>query len=1071
MPLSDHHYRRTPMLDTINVGENIIFALDHITRSKQSTKRFAFIPINDKDVEELTQQNNHMYEILPPDMPVKLYFDLEMVRDNFTQDEMNHCCEEFIYFMACEIQKVFGITLTMKNNDIVIQDSCRKNKLSFHIIINQQLFFSSVSDVKLFIQYLRLRFENPETEDERQTVELLTYSTDKGERRFIFDCVPYSSYQNFRFMGQSKIGSEHVLINHTPYWMGIDTFVRLYSPPNSKEMVQRSHLETLLKKYAQTQAITKKIEKQREGMHHCANSNQGVFNTIGETLQDKQGIPTENLIKLPMWKRCLYLIPNTVQDQIVYRNVAMAVKGAGGDLETFLDWAKISNKYTGANWARSNWAKLNTQERNERCYATPFLRSLAIQCKPEYFRGADTTLDRYFELNTDGVHVIKETSKFVSQEGTSNADDIFHPAKHLILHAYLGRGKTTAIKRLLNNYTSYLFLSSRQTFATFVASEFDDSCCYLDCNVAEYNHPRFIISIESLHKIKKKDYDIVCLDESESLLAQFSSTTMQGNQLETWNILSEIIKNAKKVVYADAFLTTRTIDVVRHFANQTNDQITLIQNETSPVERKVKEIIPDVFCQTLLDKVKNNKKIYACYSSANKLVKDVNRLKGAAMENEQVEKKMNDALIYHSKVDDSTFESLKTINQSWHSSSMVITSPSNTVGCSYSPDEPPDFHEIMVNAFPTCTVRDSFQTFARVRHLKDNQMTFCFPTAQQLNFCKRRFNLQFDLFDEYEKYCIDKKDTMSAIIYKLIDVRKQQDETDSCSNLRAILKTHQEHTETPEVLRRLYYFNLYEETVSAIHYVKMFKCFLRKCGYVQEDVGKKKELSDMKENELDGSLAMLIFKEERYENVHVFKNDNERDFVAQAIRAKRATAIQKLQMRKYWFDKLVSTTAYTEEERSLLFHRVYQTTHGEKYIKNLRMFHDDKVHRVMERDYLESFELNNMHGSQLAIIKDINQILGLIIHPVVEKQIISREQIDNLLPYLQKNKKLIYTTFKLRNRLKDQELINARTAGFIIKAIYSEWCGASFSSFKMKKTPNAYHVKNIHFVNFSKSLF
>ena len=79
---------------------------------------------------------------------------------------------------------------------------------------------------------------------------------------------------------------------------------------------------------------------------------------------------------------------------------------------------------------------------------------------------------------------------------------------------------------------------------------------------------------------------------------------------------------------------------------------------------------------------------------------------------------LSNALVYHAKVSDSVFDSLDNINTSWKAASMVITSPTNTIGCSYSPEGEPDFNAVYVNATPTCCVRDTFQTQMRVRHLK-----------------------------------------------------------------------------------------------------------------------------------------------------------------------------------------------------------------------------------------------------------------------------------------------------------------------------------------------------------------
>lgn len=1017
-----------------NVKENILLSTD--TMKKSGNKSFRYLPLQDKEFnEQYLQSNRHMYEILPPTEKVKLYFDLEMEYEGLEDSHKQYCCEEFIYFVACEIKKVFGITLLMEENDLVIEDSCRTNKLSYHVIVNNKLYFNTVADMKLFILYLQNRFMNPETEEEIATVKLLTYDTPKGETRFIFDPIPYGSFQNFRFIGQSKIGTEFTLKNWTPYWSGIDTFVRLYYGEGDRKLISREMLENL-KGYEEQK--TKSVKKQQKTTMGNIKSNSGepTFNTEGQTLFKKYNMEEKDLNKFPTWKRALYLIPNTHQDWNIYRNIAMAVRGAGGSVADFIEWAKISPKYVANDSVEKEFNKFNTAG-NGQCYGMTFLRNLAKQCSPEHFKGSTECLSRYFELDTQGVKVLKETSKFVSMEGTSDGNNILDPAKQIILHAYLGRGKTTAIKRLLKNYKSYLFLSPRQTFARFISGEFDGTVCYLDAD-GDFTHEKFVISVESLYKLKKRDYDVICLDESESIFAQFSSTTMNGRQLAVWDILTELITNAEKVVYADAFLTNRTINIARHFGKD----ITLIQNETPATIRNAQELHGGVFCSKLLDSIKDGKKNYVCYSSVNKLIDNVSRLEGASMENDDVKKVMDKSLIYHAKVGDEVFDSLASINSSWKDASMVITSPTNTIGCSYSPEGDADFDEVWINAFPTCVVRDTFQTQMRVRHLRENKMVFCLPTAQQLNFCKLRYQNQFDLFDAYESNIQDKETVAKGLICKLIENRKADNATDDCSELVDILESYNTHTKTPAVLKNLYFANLYEETISTLHYVAMFRSFLIKCGYdTLEGIGK---------GSPDACMAQKINELNEYENIAEIKDDVALELITLQVKSKKATAMDKLRLQKYWFDKLINPDIELEA-RGYLFDDIYTTAYGKTYIDNLYQLHKYKMENALTKD-LEyggsGFELNPMKAIQLSVVKTLSDKFGLKNHAIGE-EVITRESFESAMPYLQENKKMIYTAFKMRYTDKQMDTSSAVK---LVKSIFQNYCGLELKSITDKHT-------------------
>ena len=527
-----------------------------------------------------------------------------------------------------------------------------------------------------------------------------------------------------------------------------------------------------------------------------------------------------------------------------------------------------------------------------------------------------------------------------------------------------------------------------------------------------YTHEKFVISVESLHKLEKRDYDVICFDESESIFAQFSSSTMRGQQLDTWKILEELVNSAKKVVYADAFITNRTLDIARHFG----EDVTLIQNETPAVQRIVEEIPCGSFASNLLESIKKGKKNYVCYSSVNKLIDNVSRLQGAGLENEMVKNVMDNALIYHAKVGDEVFDSLSTIGESWNESSMVITSPTNTIGCSYSPDSLPDFR-------------------------RNNKMVLCLPSKSSLNFCKMRYQLQYDVFDAYEENTKNKEMVIKQMISQLISLRKSVEKNDECLDLTTLLETYNNHIKTPEVLKKLYFFNLFEETVSAVHYEDMFRCFLKKCGYSENGVYTNFKTDDNN----DKSMIQTFNEDEMYENIPKFQNYEQHEMVEKCIKNKKATARQKLQMEKYWFDKTVNSETLEPEDRKFLFHEIYNTMHGKTYINNLRLLHNSK-HKVVQNLYNDNylagsgFELNEMTGVKLAIVQELNKKLN-IENAGISGDIITREQILEIIPYINENKKIINTAFKLRDQSKNNKIMSIKQTKCIVQRVYENWCG------------------------------
>ena len=165
----------------------------------------------------------------------------------------------------------------------------------------------------------------------------------KGERRFIFDPIPYGKDQNIRCVNQSKKGKPYLLINITQHWSVKDTFIRLYAGVEGRRIINVEPLQYLITEKNKTKRTNNNNKKTNSGTG-TPSGEAGYINT-GITLFEKKQMTMEQLNKLPSWKRYLYLIPNTRQPWITYRNIAMAIRSAGGKTEDFKEWAKLSTKY------------------------------------------------------------------------------------------------------------------------------------------------------------------------------------------------------------------------------------------------------------------------------------------------------------------------------------------------------------------------------------------------------------------------------------------------------------------------------------------------------------------------------------------------------------------------------------------------------------------------------------------------------------------------------------------------------------------------------------------------------
>lgn len=275
----------------------------------------------------------------------------------------------------------------------------------------------------------------------------------------------------------------------------------------------------------------------------------------------------------------------------------------------------------------------------------------------------------------DEIQTITEICPFVSQEGTEVEQDIFSAEKVMILHAFLGRGKTTTIKRLVegNGFQRVLFLSPRVAFFKFVANEFD-AAYHLNGNLSA---DCLVCSMEGLHRIMKQSYDLVVLDECEANSGVFSSPTMRGNVCKNWFVLMSLIHEAKKVIFTGAFITDKKTVFVRSL----NLPAVRIHN-TTPQTRRLAVYHKGSLIKPLLDTIRNGKKPFVVWNAKSHLKEFDPLLYHVAPD---VHGKQ---LVYCSDVDDKVYDTLENIHESWTGASLVQTTPSIAVGNSYAPGTP-----------------------------------------------------------------------------------------------------------------------------------------------------------------------------------------------------------------------------------------------------------------------------------------------------------------------------------------------------------------------------------------------
>ena len=190
----------------------------------------------------------------------------------------------------------------------------------------------------------------------------------------------------------------------------------------------------------------------------------------------------------------------------------------------------------------------------KRCYGFKTLLFIASYCCPSL---------RTKQYHINNLRVQRTPDETIEPTNHFNFNKYIHH-NLVFVKSGMGTGKTYSLHDLPRD-ASCVFLSSRKAFANSQSFEFknDGFVNYMDKNTT-YNEQRIIISLESIHRLRREQYDYLIIDESESIFNIISSTTLIKNCfIESVRKLEKIIQMSKKVIVMDAFLSERSIQAVK----------------------------------------------------------------------------------------------------------------------------------------------------------------------------------------------------------------------------------------------------------------------------------------------------------------------------------------------------------------------------------------------------------------------------------------------------------------------------------------------------------------------------
>ena len=689
-------YKETECQEYINSQQNLFMFGEDIN----GTFAKRYIATNYKTIYLLSNKKKfHLYEYFQKDDKIKLYLDIDIKSSKIPKESDKEEYFESIIEQCIEFIKEKLEPYAVADIQTIILSSCREDKLSAHIIF-PNVVFENVQAMKFFI-----------TNTNSHLIE-----------NHIIDPVVYRK-GCFRLLWNSKYGINKNLEFYRSHNYNYQTEAQLFNDCLLKN-IGEDHFIVPIK----IPENVKIIKKQKPKNTNIDLNNNGIINH-----------------PVSIIKKYLDLLDvERASDYNKWLSIGMVLHNCNPNEECFDlwdQWSKNSESYDSKSINAYKWNSFRFGY-----YSIGTLKYFAKMDKPDKYGEIEYSLEKpsfesiKFEkeyLLNDTEEKIKDKKSFVSKY---ILDWMNKKIKTLAIKSIYNTGKTKLIKKIMQefNFNRVLFISYRQTLTFELYSNFKELgvANYLDRN---YKVKKIICQIESLHKLLPEFnfigerkvipiYDLIVIDEVESILSHFRSTTIQIKD-DTFNLMRDMVFNAEKLLVLDGDFHNRAYDFIKFFG----DSI-ILENTIKKDKRHF------IFTN---NKHKLEKRIDDDLKSGKRLVVDSMSSKLATYLYNKY-KDIYKTVLHCAKSDDADKAKLKNVNEFWSSFQLVIYSPSVEAGVNFCLDH---FDRIYVLLSSKSTSpRGLSQMISRVRKIKDaNIMVY-------LNNLPFREKSNFYCYDELKEY-------------------------------------------------------------------------------------------------------------------------------------------------------------------------------------------------------------------------------------------------------------------------------------------------------------------------------
>lgn len=667
------------------------FMKDAYLITSQSVKGYFYSLCNQEELLKLLQKNKNLYEIITYDKPRKLFIDI----DGYDKPEL----------IIKEIQKILPDIKFNISGSIGDKDK-KKNYHSYHLVADNY-YFSCKADMKGFVNYLdvvknELKIDNK-----------------------ILDNSVYKNCQNFKFINQSKKRCKRIQkmmnnknpLNHIVEYINDDC--KLITNEFDKYLIEELKTTKTIKKRKNVDVATQlnsgKVEK--------VDIEQPIINIQKDT--DKQILN--------------HIYNKKDLGYATYYNVMLWCIKVGLSYNIFYKWGcqpwgpnKEAKKIWKQNWVRAkeNYKNINITRDYHIRYILEKQYGDIVNNELEQFKKSfllDKTYDTLVETKYIDYNLLNEIQE-----------------KYIVINAGMGKGKSFSVLKVVEkgDYKNVLWITNRCSLCEDIYGR-AKKLGFQKYNKKEAkDHPynRDIVEIESLYKFRDNDYDLIVMDEIESLFLSFlNDTTHKGKRrfnryLENYETFYNCLINSKKVFMMDAYISTRTINFIKSIqgdnlhiirTNNNNPQNRNIHNYVDIHKKGGMGIYPWIL--DIIKDLKEGKKLYIYYphkqGKGSLLKKGIIDIKQLLMISSGLSDK--NFRVYMS--DSEHKKDLMNVNKVWGRDEIkcILTNSSISVGVSYdNDDESKRFDRIYIAYETFITPRDIIQTSARIRNPRDKNIRF-----------------------------------------------------------------------------------------------------------------------------------------------------------------------------------------------------------------------------------------------------------------------------------------------------------------------------------------------------------